>query len=679
MSKIVDSALEEFEKDREYWQPIYDRAREDLYFLSDATDAQWDADDIKARERSGRPVLTIDQLGQYVNQVVNDIRKNTPSIEVIPDTDGDGETADIQQDLIRDILYNSDADTCFDTAAAYSVKSSIGFIRIDTSYVNDKDFDQQLKIYSVVDPLTVYIDRESTSLTGEDMKHAFVLESMSKEAFGDAYPKKQAVSFTSDAYIQGDTDDIVIAEYFKIKTKKKKIGYTIRETINEFGEVSSESVIEEVQEGVEYSQTREIEEKTIKRYKLSGADVLESTEFVGCCIPVVPVYGNQQWVNGKREIYSLIRKSKDAQKMFNYWKSLETELLQKQPRANFMAAAGQTEEFPDDWENPDQSPVLRYKPTDIAGNPASPPIRLDPPVIPMGIVNASRSAVDDIKATIGMYAASLGQASNEVSGIAIQRRNEEGDTATYHFSDNLSKSIARVGKILRDAIPLVYDTPRYVSVINKEGDAKSIGINGAMAKDQKRPFFLTKGNYKTKVVTGMSYTTQRQQAADFFNGAVSKNPELMPVIGDLVFKYQDFAGADAIAERMRKFIDPRYLESEEEYDPEKQQMQQVIEEGNKFITELQAQIEDLSDELRSKQEELAIKAQENADDKQISAEKNDLEMLKIQSENLRAERELEFKMEALSLKREELSAKLMQTRASVEMEVNQPESVEVEV
>ena len=93
MSDIVDNTIKEFEKDREYWQPIYDRARADLYFLSDADDAQWASDDIKARERSGRPVLTIDQLGQYVNQVVNDITKNTPSIEVIPDTDGDQETA----------------------------------------------------------------------------------------------------------------------------------------------------------------------------------------------------------------------------------------------------------------------------------------------------------------------------------------------------------------------------------------------------------------------------------------------------------------------------------------------------------------------------------------------------------------------------------------------------------
>ena len=79
MSDIVESAKEEFEKDHKYWQPIYDAARRDIYFLSDRDDAQWEAEDLRVRRKSGRPVLTIDQLGQYVNQVVNDIRKNTPS------------------------------------------------------------------------------------------------------------------------------------------------------------------------------------------------------------------------------------------------------------------------------------------------------------------------------------------------------------------------------------------------------------------------------------------------------------------------------------------------------------------------------------------------------------------------------------------------------------------------
>lgn len=646
MSKIVESAKELFKLDEEYWKDIYDSARADLYFLSDKKDAQWSTDDIKAREKNNQPVLTIDQLGQYVNQVTNDIRKNTPSIEVVPDVDGDEKTAEIQQDLIRDVLYNSDADTCFDTAATYAVKCSVGFIRIDTGYCNDKNFDQQLKILPVVDPLTVYMDRESVSLTGEDAKHVFILDCISTDDFKSKYKKFKAISFTENSYIQGGDDDIIIAEYYKLDTKKKKIG------------ISPEGVVEEVQKGIEYTQTREVEEKKIKRYLLSGEDVLESSEFVGEQIPIVPVFGNQQWVNGEREIQSLIRRSKDAQKMFNYWKSLETELLKKQPKAQFMAAVGQVEEFPDQWTDPDKSPVLPYKPVDAGGNPVAPPVRLEPPVIPTGIVNASRSAVDDIKATIGMYAASLGQASNEVSGVAIQRRNEEGDTATYHFSDNLAKSIARVGKILRDAIPKVYDTPRLVTVTDIEGTTKSVGINGQMAEGQKQPYYFDKGSYKTKVVTGASYTTQRQEAASFFEKVVNKNPDLMNVMGDLLFKNMDFAGAEAMAERMKRFVDPKFLEIEgEEFDPEKAQMSEVIESGQALIQELQMTVENLTDELRDKDRELDIKAKSEHNKTQTDQEKIDVDVMKLEAEREKTRKDHEFKMAALELKQKELAIK----------------------
>ena len=649
MSKsIVESAKEKFEIDRDYWSRIYECARKDLYFLSDREDAQWDSKDIKRRKKDHRPVLTIDQLGQYVNQVVNDIKKNTPSIEVVPDTDGDVEVAEIEQDLIRDILYNSDADTCFDNAASYAVKCSIGFVKIDTSYSSEKSFDQQLKIYTVPDPLTVYIDSKSTSITGSDARHGFILESVSKEDFEEYYKGKKAINFTEDSYIKGNQDDIIIAEYFRTKIKKRKIG--INALTNQ---------IEEVQEGVEYAKTREVEQKTIKRYLLSGEEVLESSEFVGEYIPIVAVFGNQQWVNGEREIYSLIRRSKDAQRMFNYWKSLETELLQKQPRATFMAAVGQVEDYPEQWENPDKTPVLPYKPTDAAGNPVPPPIRLDPPAIPVGIVQASRAAIDDIKATIGMYAASLGQESNEVSGIAIQRRNEEGDTATYHFSDNLSKSIAHVGRILANAIPKVYDTPRIVTVTTREGEVKNVGINGAIAPEQKRVYDLRQGSYKTKVVTGASYTTQRQEAASFFSNVVNKNPELMSVMGDLLFKNMDFAGAEAMAERMKKFVEPQYLDNDEEdIDPEKMQMNQVIEQGQKLINELQSQIEDLSDELRDKNRELDIKLLSERNKTQADQEKLDLEGLKLAAEREKNAQDHEIKMDELRLKELELQYKM---------------------
>ena len=669
MSDIVERAKKEFELDREYWEPIYRKAREDLYFLSDRDDAQWTQQDLKARTQSGRPALTIDQLTQYVNQVVNDIRRNTPSIDVIPCTDGDVEVAEVQQGLIRSILYKSDADTCFDVAASYAVRGSIGFFRVDTDYVGDS-FDQEFKIVTVEDPLTCYLDRESKDIAGGDAKHCFILTGMSEDDFKAAYPGKATDSFTEDTFIASNRGDIVVAEYFKTEIKKRKIGITF------------DGEVEEVQEGFEYKTTRTVEDATIKRYLLSGSDVLEQSEFVGGFIPLIPVYGSQSWVDGDREISSLIRRSKDAQRMFNYWKSLETELLQKQPRATFMYASGQIEDFAEAWEDPDKSPALPYKPTDIGGNPVPPPIRLDPPQIPAGIVQASRSAVDDIKATIGMYAASLGEASNEVSGVAIQRRNEEGETATYHFSDNLNKSIAQLGKLLVNGIPKLYDTPRLIRTVDKEEETKVVGINGQMAPDQERTYRFGKDGYDVKVITGASYTTQRQEAAEFFNTVVMRDPTLMSVMGDLMFKNMDFAGAPAMAERMKKYIDPKYSNEEEvQFDPEKEEMGNVIEQGQQLIGQLQAEIEDLTDELKDKQGELLIKAKSEENKKADNEEDRNIDLMKLESDREKAQNEYNFKMAALALKQRELDIKERKELSDIEVQIqnDNAENVEIEI
>jgi len=663
VSNLLHTAKELFEIDSKYWEPIYRAAREDIYFLSDNDDAQWHANDLKARQKTGRPVLTIDQLTQYVNQVVNDGKKKTPEIEVIPSHDADVDTAAIIQDIIRDISYTSNADTAFDTAFGYSVMGGVGFFMLDHEYVSEESFEQRLVIKEVHDPFTCYLDSKSKDITGKDADHNFILEAVSENDFKKRFRNKQPVSFTGDSFIECEQGDIIIAQYFKKVIKKKTLGLT------------DDGRIEEVQEGIDYAITREVEEVKVKRYLLSGQDVLEKTDFVCNFMPLVAVFGAQKWVNGKREIQSLIRRSKDAQRMFNYWKSLETELLQKQPRANFLAQAGQVEDFREAWENPDASPVLTYKGFDLAGNPVGPPQRLDPPQIPAGILQASRGAIDDIKATIGMYSASLGEQSNEVSGVAIQRRNEEGETATYHFDDNLNKSITQLGKMIVSAIPKIYDTPRVVRKIDRENTVKSIGINGVVLPEQERSYDLTRAGYDVRIIPGIAHTTQRQQAAQFFEAVVTRQPELMSVMGDLLFKNMDFAGAQAMADRMKKFIDPKYLDEQSEYDPEKEQMAGVIEQGQQLITQQQEQIESLVAQLEDKKNELDIKALAEENKKEANVESTKIDLLKLEAEREKTRQDYEFKMAALLLKQQELNLRAHEKIRDIEIEeeVEEPE------
>lgn len=682
MSDIIKRAQDNYQRDKSHWADIYDRARDDLKFLSDDDNAQWDSKDYDARVKTGRPALTVDQLSQFVHQVANDIRMNTPTINIIPaGTEANIETATIFKGLIRNIEYISNADDAYDTASLNSIKCSIGFIRIDHDYVDDKSFEQELLIKREINPLSILIDCDSTACDGRDMKHATILDSILVSEFKKQYKGKEPSSFGESESKEKKNDEYVtIAEYFEFDENVKTIG------INELGEV------EDVIDGKDYKTTRPVKNKIVKRYKLSGADVLEETTFPGKYIPIVPVYGEEAWIDGKRNIFSLIRKSKQAQQMYNLWKSLETELLQKQPNAPIMVAEGQIEDYADDWKNPAKAMALRYKTTDAKGKEVPPPQRLAPPTIPTGIVGAARSTVDDIKATMGLYNASIGARSNETSGVAIQARNQEGDVATFHFNDNLIRSITQVGRILVCAAPEIYDTARIVRIIGEEDEPQEVGINGQMAEDQEEVYDLTKGIYDVRVVTGAPFTTRRQEAVTFFSDIVAKQPELMQVMGDLLFKNMDFAGAPAMAERMKKVIgaaNPQLLEddTQKEIDPEKQQMAVALEQGQKMIQQLQNQMQEMAAdaqteintlqmELDNKERELEIKSGSEMTKASAEDRKMDIEILKVKIEQKKAEDEYRFKMAALAIKDKELELRSVTEAVKLKLEQDKQEHVE---
>src|SRR5206468_10552344 len=101
---------------------------------------------------------------------------------------------------------------------------------------------------------------------------------------------------------------------------------------------------------------------------------------------------------------------------------------------------------------------LTYKPTSINGTPVPPPQRqaFEPAV--QAISQAAMLAADDLKATTGIYDAALGAQSQDISGIAIQRRANQAQTSNFHFVDNLTRSLRHTGRILVDLIPHIYDT-----------------------------------------------------------------------------------------------------------------------------------------------------------------------------------------------------------------------------
>jgi hypothetical protein len=592
----VSQALAMYEYYKSYWSENYKEANIDLKMIAGDPRTHW-GEAYNPRREAKKLTLVINELPQFIHQVTNDIRQNVPSIKVLPVSDGDIETGKIFSGLFRAIEDHSHADEVCDTASEYAVKCGIGFMRLDHDYCYDDSDEQEIIFKTVPDPLSVWIDPASVEYDGRDAMGAIALEPISKKEFERLYPGKNFVSFT-DPKNNEEKETIVLGEVF-VKELSGKRG----------------------------------KNATIYRYKFSGADLLAKTTFPGKYIPVIPIYGEVTWIDGKRIIAGLVRQARDPQLRLNHWACKEQEILNMAPIAPVMAVQGTLVNNRSQWQSPGAEMVLEYKPKDLDGNPAPQPTRLNPPPVPTGIINAMEGAKQNIKESLGMYNASIGEKSNEVSGVAIDARKHEGDVATFHFPDNVRRSYGHMGEVAVEMMPVIYDTPRIVQTLNEEQDVQMIGINGAPLQDgQTQPYDLTKGKYRVRITTGASYTTKRQEEAAFLSQVFQKDPALMQIGGDILFNSMDTPGAQALAARIKKTIPPQLLEDNGNADPrlaqimqQMQQMQEIIQKGAQEIQQLQA-------ELQNKQTDEQLQAAKL----QIESKKLDVEQQKLQVEAFKA-------------------------------------------
>ena len=545
---------------------------------------------------NARPTLTINKLPQHVRQVTNDQRQNRPSGKVIPaDDNADPEVAEIYNGMVRHIEYISDADVAYDTACENQVSYGEGYIRIITEYCSDDSFDQDIKIMRVRNSFSVYMDPTIQDPCGADAKWCFVTEDLQREEYERLFPDASPISSLQTLGIGDQSinvwineDTVRIAEYYYVEYDKATL-HLYPGNITAF-EGSPEAKQLKMM-GVKPVRSRRVDAKRVKWCKTNGYEFLEKSDWAGDWIPVVRVVGNEFEVEGKLYVSGLVRNAKDAQRMYNYWVSQEAEMLALAPKAPFIGYGGQFEGYEMQWKtaNTQNWPYLEVNPDVTDGNGAVLPLpqRAAPPLPQTGLIQAKMGSSDDIKSTTGQYDTSLGATSNERSGKAIMARERQSDTGTYHYVDNLARAVRHVTRQLVGLIPKIYDTQRVARIIGLDGDTEMVKLDPTQQEPVKKivdenNIVIDKiynpgvGKYDVVVTTGPSYMTKRQEALDAMGMILQSNPQLWQVAGDLFIKNMDWPGAQEMAERFAKIIDPKIM-AESDESPEMQQAKQQME------------------------------------------------------------------------------------------------------
>lgn len=569
---LLQKAKECFKEDQEAFRDNRERMLEDLRFSNPACPEQWDDAVRRSREQSeggARPCLTFDQTNQYIAQVVNDSRQNKPGIKVIPvDSGADVEVAEKIEGMIRHIEYSSRAGIAYDTAQEYAARIGLGWLRVVPEVVQAERNEQEIRIKRVHDPLSVLLDANSQEPDGSDASRGFIETVLTKKAYKELYPKASVISWDSTDRMDGWIADesVRVCEYFyKVETKVNNLviagpaGERITVSEDEYWRLAEQTGMRPMVEATFPSTQTEV-----KWVKMSGMEILEETDFPSRFIPLVPVLGYEVYVEGRRYLCGMTRRMMDSQRAYNYERTSYIEQVALQPKAPFVIPWESVENFQDEWAtaNTSNRAYLPYNAMDGEGRQLPQPQRQGPPPVGAAFIQGGALALSDIQASIGMYRANLGAPSNETSGRAINARQREGDTANYHYIDNLSRSIEHLGRIIVDMIPKIYDTERVARITGDDGSIDAVKINPDMEQAKQRTedalvINPSVGQYDVRVRVGPSYSTLRQESAEAIGQLLQGNPAAFAVLGPEWAKMQDWPNAEKVSKMLLAMAPPQ--------------------------------------------------------------------------------------------------------------------------
>ncbi len=653
--------LEQFKEIQEAEAQNRERWLEDLKFGFSAD--QWPERLRRARENNphgARPCLTVNKIPAHARQILNDMRQARASIKVLPaDDKADVETADIIQGIIRHIEHVSNADQAYTTAAEFQVMMGVGYFRIDTEYTDPIYNEQEIRIKAIRNPFSVYMDPWGIDITGGDAKVCYVATEFPKREYEKKWPNAPQANVEkmgpSNASGWFTANGVRVAEYFYIEEYDDEyvivngVAVPVDKYDPSLGKVDREA---------------KAPRQRVKWALMNGLDFLEEeTDKPGEYIPIVRVVGEDYDIDGERMVHGIVRRARDAQQMYNFTVSAIAERNALEPKAPWLIADEAVEGHEDEFgaANRENLPFLRYNAFSEDGQPIPAPQRQFPVGANSALINQMQSSDSDIQATIGQFAASLGEVSNEKSGAAIRQRQQVGDIATFHYPDNMSRAIRQTGRIIISQIPVVYDTARVARILGEDGEAEQATLDPELPeafedrKELGKIYNVGVGKYDVAVATGPSYATKRQEGAERMQAYLQGNPALWGVIGDLAIKLDDSPYSEEMAKRVRATIPPEILQDEESEQPQMppeaaQQMQQM----DMAMQEQGAQMEEMAQENQKMKQAIDGKLI----DQQMKQQEYEFRQMEMAHEAQLAQLEYEVKAQEMQVKQLEAQAKL---------------------
>lgn len=624
-----DAILKELQERYTYatqqWRPIRDEADVDMRFVSGDP---WSPEDRALREQAGRVCLSLDELHQYFNQLINDVRANPRAPQFDPIGNGaNDKTARFYGDKMREIEYRSQAQIAYSTAFQNAVHRSYGWLRFRTKFA-PKAFDQDLWIEDIPNPDLVLGDPDALRPTSSDGKYLFYLQGYDRHEFARTFPDAEIRDFTpqlqakAKGWISDDCQRVQVAEYWMVEPTVK----TLTQYRLPNGQVQSfyDDELAKVPTRSVRLRDREDEVPSVCMYVTNGLELLKKpgqksvkVAWAGKYLPFVSCFGMVIYVDEgsgpKRQILSMTRLARDPYMLYCYYRTCEAEVVGMTPKIPYFVRRGSLK--------PDQLTLLQkslHEPVaviEVEGFADGMPVGSSPefpqrnPYEPMiqqlevGAEGARRA----IQAAMGISPLpTQAQRHNEKSGAALKQIESTQQKGSFHFIDHYEAMLQHAGVITEDMLDKVYDTARETGIRDVKDKAKTVRINDPQAQG-KDDLPSIQGDHTVTIKAGPSFESQRQQGAEFVDSIVGNLPQVAGVAGQpaaaailgLSIKLKNLG---EIGDEMYKIVTPQQFQQQDGEQPDPRQLMAQLQ-------GLQQENQQLKQAIATKMPELQAKAQ----------------------------------------------------------------------
>jgi uncharacterized protein YjiS (DUF1127 family) len=311
---------------------------------------------------------------------------------------------------------------------------------------------------------------------------------------------------------------------------------------------------------------RESERRVITWYLMNGAEILAGPlRFPSKYFPIFLMFGRETNINGERYVRGMIRPGRDPQLIINYAKSKNMEVLAMQPTAPFQGTPAQFAEHEDEYAAAAGGGVVTMLP--FNNDPSRPlgdrPERVIPPMMSSGFAELEATCKEDLKGCMGMYDSAIGAQGNETSGKAINARETQADTGTFHYKDNCARTLHVFYRCLIDMIPRIYDADRTVRILGRDNKVRAVhygqrpdGYSHEGLPPEERIYDPLVGKYDVTVSEGPDFATQRQEIRESLMEVTRSAPDTAPIIISNVVRMMDFPDSDKLAEEIELLLPP---------------------------------------------------------------------------------------------------------------------------